>query len=103
MTQYLQFKEGVKLTASKAVNKILAAGYLAAVAVQKPCVVTSGSDGQHQVHSKHYTDEALDFRRFHLEPHECDTFVQSLKDTLGQDFLVLLEPTHIHVQVRRSS
>ena len=98
MTQYLQFKKGVKLTASQAVNEILAAGYMAAVAIGKPCVVTSGRDGQHQVHSKHYTDEALDFRRFHLEPHECDAFVQSLKDTLGQDFDVVIEGDHFHIE-----
>ena len=94
----LQFKEGVKLTATKAVNKILQAGAMTFNTVNKDCIVTSGCDGMHQVHSKHYTDEALDLRRFHLEPQELDTVVQALKRTLGQDFDVVIEATHIHLE-----
>jgi hypothetical protein len=94
----LQFKEGVQLTITQAVNKLLQAGVLAFSAVGKPCVVTSGRDGQHQVNSKHYTNEALDFRTFHLQGNELSTVVQTLKDTLGQDFDVVIEATHIHLE-----
>lgn len=94
----LQFKEGVQLTATKAVNKLLYAGERAFAAVGKDCIVTSGRDGVHQVHSKHYTDEALDLRRFHLEPDELDTVVQTLQRTLGQHFDVVIEPTHLHLE-----
>lgn len=94
----LQFKIGVKLTATEAVNKMLQAADLAYSLVEKPCVVTSGRDGQHQVNSKHYTDEALDLRRFHLKREELDTVVQSLQRTLGEDFDVVIEPTHVHVE-----
>ena len=94
----LKFKEGVQLTATKAVNKILYAGDMAFAAFNKDCVVTSGRDGVHQVHSKHYTDEAVDMRRFHLEPDELDIVVKTLKNTLGQDFDVVVEPTHIHLE-----
>ncbi len=94
----LQFKEGVKLTITKAVNELLQAGVLAFSSVNKPCVVTSGRDGQHQVNSKHYTDAALDFRIFHLQGNELDTVVQALKRTLGQDFDVVIEPSHLHLE-----
>jgi len=94
----LKFKEGVQLTATKAVNKILYAGDMAFAAFNKDCVVTSGRDGVHQVHSKHYTDEAVDMRRFHLEPDELDAVVKTLQGALGQDFDVVVEPTHIHLE-----
>lgn len=96
---YLQFKEGVQLTITQAVNKILTAGeFVFRTVVNKPCVVTSGSDGQHQEHSKHYTHEALDLRRFHLEAHEVCPIVEALKDTLGQDFDVVIEGDHFHIE-----
>lgn len=94
----LEFKEGVKLTVTKTVNKLLRAGVLAFTAVNKPCVVTSGGDGHHQVNSKHYTDEALDFRTFHLQGDELHTVVQALQNTLGQDFDVVVEASHLHVE-----
>lgn len=94
----LKLKEGVQLTATKAVSKILDAGDLAFTAIGKDCVVTSGRDGVHQVHSKHYTDEAVDLRRFHLQPDEVSPMVQTLKQLLGQDFDVVLEGDHFHIE-----
>ena len=94
----LQFKEGVKLTITKAVNELLQAGVEAFALVKKPCVVTSGCDGQHQVNSKHYTNEAIDLRTFHLQGNELDTVVQALKRTLGQDFDVVVEASHLHLE-----
>lgn len=94
----LQFKEGVKLTITKAVNKLLQAGATAFASVGKPCVVTSGCDGQHQVNSKHYTNEAIDLRTFHLQGDELHTVVQAMQDTLGKDFDVVIEGDHLHVE-----
>lgn len=94
----LQFKEGVKLTITKAVNKLLQAGATAFAVVNKPCVVTSGCDGQHQVNSKHYTNEAIDLRTFHLQGDELHTVVQAMQDTLGQDFDVVIEASHLHCE-----
>ena len=94
----LEFKEGVKLTITKAVNKLLQAGATAFAVVGKPCVVTSGSDGQHKVNSKHYTNEAIDLRTFHLQGNELDTVVQALKNTLGKDFDVVIEASHLHLE-----
>lgn len=94
----LKFKEGVQLTATKAVNQILDAGVQVFDTLAKDCVVTAGRDGVHQIQSKHYTDEALDLRRFHLEPHEVEPVVQGLKQALGKDFDVVLEHDHLHVE-----
>jgi hypothetical protein len=94
----LQFKEGVQLTITKPVNEILTGVELAYIAVHKPCVVTAGRDGKHKQNSKHYTDEAVDFRTRHLKIDELDTVVQACKRTLGQDFDVVVEATHLHVE-----
>jgi hypothetical protein len=94
----LQFKEGVQLTITKALNEILTGVELAFESIHKPCVVTSGSDGQHQKQSKHYTNEALDFRTRHLKLDELHTVVQAAKNTLGQHFDVVVESDHLHVE-----
>lgn len=96
---YLQFKEGVQLIITKAVNEILTAGELVfRTVVNKPCVVTSGCDGQHQKGSKHYTYEALDLRRFHLEADELTPVAEALQRTLGKDFDVVIEGDHFHIE-----
>lgn len=95
----LQFKEGVQLRITEAVNKILTAGEMVfRTVVDKPCVVTSGRDGKHQKGSKHYTDEALDLRRFHLEADELAPIVEALQRTLGKDFDVVIEGDHVHIE-----
>lgn len=96
----LQFKEGVELRITKATNEILQGVHLAYLAVGKVCLVTAGRDGEHMKGSKHYTDEAIDFRIFHLKANELDTVVQAAKNTLGQDFDVVVEhkPPHLHVE-----
>lgn len=43
-----------------------------------PLVVTSGNDGQHMAHSKHYSNEAIDLRSRDLNPTERDVFQWAL-------------------------
>ena len=71
-------------------------------------LITSGSDGQHLPHSRHYTFEALDLRT-HNFPTEAAilAFAQALRARLGAGFTVLLEDphkpnAHLHCQVRRT-
>ena len=94
----LQFKEGVQLRATQAINEILRAGQVVFARVEAPCIVTAGRDGTHSEHSKHYTDEALDLRIFHLKSDDIQPVVKGLKELLGQDFDVVLEKDHIHVE-----
>lgn len=66
-------------------------------------VITSGNDSQHMAGSKHYTDEALDFRTKHLTPHDRGLLVAGVKEKLGKDYDVVLESVggpneHLHVE-----
>lgn len=94
----LQFKEGVQLTVTKAVNEILRGVEAVYRKFDVPCVVTSGTDGVHGEQSKHYTAEALDFRIRDLKPEQRDALVKLCQQRLGQGFDVVLEQNHLHVE-----
>ena len=59
-------------------------------------VVTSISEGKHQRASKHYTGCAADLR-MHMLPNP-GLIVQFLRQALGEDFDVVLEKDHIHIE-----
>ena len=66
-------------------------------------VITSGRDGTHLTTSKHYSDEALDFRTKHLTGTEKHALVAHIFTRLGRDYDVLLEQAgtpneHGHVE-----
>lgn len=94
----LKFKPGVQLTITEAINKILDGVNLAYLGFNVPCVVTSGSDGKHMKQSKHYTNEALDFRISDIQPQDLQPIVKACKEILGKDFDVVLEGNHLHVE-----
>jgi hypothetical protein len=94
----LQFKEGVQLTATKAINEILHAAQIVYARFGVACCVTSGRDGKHAPDSKHYTHNALDLRIRDFKPDDLQAVVQGLQELLGKNFFVLLEGNHIHVQ-----
>lgn len=94
----LQFKEGVQLTVTKAVNEILRGVEAVYRKFDVPCVVTAGTDGVHGEQSKHYTGEALDFRIRDLKPEQRDALVQLCKKSLIQGHDVVLEHDHLHVE-----
>jgi hypothetical protein len=60
--------------------------------------ITSGTDGTHMVGSKHYESAALDFRTSNLSKEEVAKFISKLKVRLGEDYDVVLENDHIHVE-----
>ena len=66
-------------------------------------VVTSGNDRVHERGSKHYTDEALDFRTKHLGVPDKHRLRAAVKQRLGRNYDVLLEDLggpneHLHVE-----
>lgn len=65
---------------------------------QVPCVITSGSDGKHGPHSLHYCGKALDFRTNNLRGPQVHPVFMELKAALGDQFDVVLEDDHIHVE-----
>lgn len=63
--------------------------------------VTSGCDGVHHAKSKHYDGRAFDFRiRDFPVTADCSlaTWVRRMQARLGDEYFVLLEKDHIHVQ-----
>src|SRR4029079_2332746 len=95
----LQFKEGVQLTVTKSIQEILALIVPVYERFGVPCVVTSGTDGTHNEHSKHYLGQALDFRVSNIKPDDLQPLIQGCQKACGQDYFVLFEGDHIHVQV----
>ena len=62
-------------------------------------VITSGIETyKHSVkRSAHYRGDALDFRHRWFDSETKLEITKSLKDELGQHFVVQLEKTHIHI------
>jgi len=70
-----------------------------------PLVVTSGTegysgDGVHKPTSYHYLGYAVDVRKRQV-PHELrEEFIDKMRRYLKDDFVVVDEPSHYHVQLR---
>lgn len=97
------FKAGVawdtdKADSLEAVEEIFRAASKVYSSWGRDAVVTSLMDGRHKVNSKHYSGEAADFRIWGFEELELDEIVSELQSYLGDDFDVVLEETHIHIE-----
>ena len=62
------------------------------------CVITSGREGAHKRSSEHYNDRALDYRIWGVITRLRKTLVERIKHRLGNDFDVVLEANHLHVE-----
>lgn len=62
------------------------------------CVVTSCMEGSHSRNSLHYAGLALDFRIRHLPPGVPEAIAADVRDSLTDEFDVVLERTHLHVE-----
>ena len=65
-------------------------------------VVTSGLDGVHSAGSLHYYGLALDFRTRYFTAQIRAKVADDLQAELGENFLVINEKNHIHVQYQLS-
>jgi len=61
-------------------------------------VVTSGLDGRHKDGSLHYVGLAVDFRAKYFIPATRSNVTRELRRSLGDDFQVIGEKHHIHVE-----
>ena len=66
--------------------------------VSAPCVITSASDGTHGPNSLHYQGLALDIRTRHVIPAMLLLIVRDAKNELGDQFDVVQEDDHLHVE-----
>jgi len=97
----LSYKPGVKLFGLK--TEILAAIAVAESVYTHygvPCVVTSVTEGEHSPGSRHYIGQAIDIRTRNV-PNEAmlSKIVVSIKDALTDEYDVVLETTHLHIEV----
>lgn len=98
----IKFKMGVKVP--KVV--IIACALINAanqLDLDEDMLVTSGNDSIHSDRSKHYTDEALDFRTKHLSKSDKHKLVAAVKKRLGPNYDVILESEdlnneHLHIE-----
>lgn len=58
--------------------------------------VTSANDGEHKTNSLHYTGNAVDLRT-HTLPDQC-AMRDELAEELGDDYDVVLEVDHLHIE-----
>lgn len=62
------------------------------------CIVTSANDGTHMSDSKHYSGDALDFRVWGFQEAQIQAVVNMIQRVLGDDYDVVNEYDHIHVE-----
>lgn len=60
-------------------------------------IITEGTGGVHSRNSLHYVGFAVDIRNRHMGKQQ-DSIVASLRDALGDEFDVVVEKTHIHIE-----
>jgi hypothetical protein len=64
----------------------------------KACTVTSVCDGKHGRGSLHYVGLAMDLRTRHLTENEQREVKAEIAKRLGEQFDVVLEKTHLHIE-----
>lgn len=65
-----------------------------ALGIVDDMVITVGRNGKHKTLSKHYTDEALDFRTRHLPDPVATALLAEVSRRLGPDYDVILEDSN---------
>ena len=66
--------------------------------IEEGATVTSGTDGKHKEGSLHYKGLAVDLRTRYFSNEICNMVANELRATLPDDFDVVLEATHIHLE-----
>lgn len=95
----LYLKPGVRITGMR--PEILLAA-VAAVEVYREAghdlTITACLDGKHTTGSLHYAGAAINIRTRDLAPADVQTVLAQIKACVGNDFDVLLETDHIHIE-----
>lgn len=93
----LRFKNSVQCPKSVI---IVAAAHNARTALGFPgdTYVTSMNDSIHMPESKHYTDEAADFRTKDLTDVQVKQWAAAVRARLGHHFDVVIETDHLHIE-----
>ena len=63
-----------------------------------PCTITSLMEGVHSTNSLHYKGRAVDIRTRDVSKPLLDAMVKEIKIGLGDEYDVVLEGDHLHVE-----
>ena len=95
----MRFKRGVRIFG---IRPELLAGMMVVdacyIAKNLELTITSVTDGRHGKNSLHYSGCAFDCRIWDIEQPYLNELVKDIKDSLTNEFDVVLEKTHIHVE-----
>ena len=95
----MQLKKGVNATG---ISSELLLGLMVADSVYRDMgvelVVTSLVDGAHSTTSLHYAGDAADLRTWEFSLEQAREAVTSIKEGLPDDYDVVLEKDHIHLE-----
>lgn len=95
----MNIKPGVDLTnISPQMQMANAKAQLLWLAFGQQLVITSGRDGTHMSRSKHYEGNACDYRTRYFDDTTKAEVARTLAYILGDDYDVVVESTHIHVE-----
>lgn len=61
-------------------------------------VITSIMDGKHKEGSKHYIGQAFDTRTRYFSNDDRDKVASEIAEALGDDYDVVIESTHLHIE-----
>lgn len=61
-------------------------------------VITCGIEGKHMHRSLHFAGLAIDCRTFNVDADLHSSLLSSIQTALGDDYEVILEKDHIHVE-----
>ncbi len=92
-----ELKDGVRIFMTPAVSTIIGAVDDVLHEYNLHAIITSGNEGRHSMESKHQYNGAIDFRIWNW-PAEYKELVEKIREKLGKDFDVVMEPDHLHVE-----
>lgn len=92
-------KKGVKINGLKP-EMVLAIFIIAGIYKDfgQELVVTSATDSKHGINSLHYVGYAIDIRTHYFEKSQVKKVASVISEKLGEQFDVIIEETHIHVE-----
>ncbi len=95
----LSLKPGVRITGMRPEILLAAVAAMEAYkAAGHDLMITACVDGKHMAGSLHYAGAAIDVRTRDLPPADVPKVLARIKSCVGDDFDVLLEADHIHIE-----
>ena len=95
----LFLKPGVRITGMRPEILLAAVAAMEAYrAAGHDLMVTACVDGKHMAGSLHYAGAAIDLRTRDVVPADVQKLITQIKTCLGDDFDVLLEVDHLHIE-----